>query len=71
LLSAAPEQFATALRLARSEHMPLHEAERRELGITHEEAGKIIAGIWHLPPKSPTSSLTITPRIGQPKITPW
>jgi|SRR5438067_5474959 len=51
LLSAAPEQFATALRLARSEHMPLHEAERRELGLTHEEAGKIIAGIWHLPPE--------------------
>jgi HD-like signal output (HDOD) protein len=51
LLSAAPEQFATALRLARSEHMPLHEAERRELGITHEEAGKIIAGIWYLPPE--------------------
>ena len=25
LLSAAPEQFATALRLARSEHMPLHD----------------------------------------------
>ena len=51
LLAVAPEQFATALRLARSEHIPLHEAEKRELGISHEEAGKIIAGIWHLPPE--------------------
>jgi HD-like signal output (HDOD) protein len=25
--------------------------KKRELGITHEEAGKIIAGIWRLPPE--------------------
>jgi HD-like signal output (HDOD) protein len=49
LLSVAPEEFAKALRLARSERIALHEAEQRELGINHEEAGRIIAGIWHLP----------------------
>lgn len=49
LLSVAPEQFAKVLRIARSEHAPLHEIEQRELGITHEEAGKIIAGVWRLP----------------------
>jgi HD-like signal output (HDOD) protein len=49
LLSTAPEEFAKSLRLARSERMALHEAEQKELGIDHEEAGKIIAQVWHLP----------------------
>lgn len=49
LLSVAPEEFARALRLARAERIALHEAEQRELGIDHGQAGKIIAGVWHLP----------------------
>ncbi|HEY4054105.1 MAG TPA: HDOD domain-containing protein [Terriglobales bacterium] len=49
LLSVAPEEFARSLRLARAERIALHEAEQRELGIDHEEAGKILAEIWHLP----------------------
>jgi HD-like signal output (HDOD) protein len=49
LLSVAPEEFARSLRLARTERIALHEAEQRELGIDHEEAGKILAEIWHLP----------------------
>src|SRR5258708_39619059 len=48
LLSVAPEEFAKALRLARSARIALHEAEQREVGINHEATGRIIAGIWHL-----------------------
>jgi HD-like signal output (HDOD) protein len=50
LLSVAPEEFATALRLARSERIALHDAEQTELGINNEEAGRIVAEVWHLPP---------------------
>ena len=50
LLSVAPEEFTRSLRRARSERIPLHEAEQRELGINHEEAGKIVADVWRLPP---------------------
>jgi HD-like signal output (HDOD) protein len=49
LLTVAPEDFARAVRLAHAEEIALHEAEQREIGISHAQAGKIVAGVWRLP----------------------
>jgi HD-like signal output (HDOD) protein len=49
-LWVAPQEFAQALNLARSEHIPLHEAELRTLGMTHGESGSIVAEKWRLSP---------------------
>lgn len=43
-----PEEFGQAMELARSECIPLYEAERRILGITHCESGQILASKWGL-----------------------
>jgi HD-like signal output (HDOD) protein len=43
------EEFRAAAQLARSEHIPLHQAERSALGFTHCDTGKILAEHWHLP----------------------
>jgi HD-like signal output (HDOD) protein len=45
-----PREFASTLELARSRHVPLHEAEAETLGLTHCETGKIVAERWHLTP---------------------
>jgi len=42
-----PQAFKHACELARSERIPLHEAELRTIGITHCESGKILAERWH------------------------
>lgn len=47
-LSIMPREFQDASELARTEGIPLHEAERRTLGFTHCDAGKIVAERWHL-----------------------
>lgn len=49
LLAVAPQEFHSAMQLARKENMPLHQAELGVLGISHADAGKIIAEGWHLP----------------------
>jgi HD-like signal output (HDOD) protein len=48
-LCVVPEEFQAALELARSQGIPLHEAEAITLGLTHCDSGKIVAEKWHLP----------------------
>ena len=43
------EEFRAAAQLARSENIPLHQAERSTLGFTHCDTGKILAEHWRLP----------------------
>ncbi|HUK23310.1 MAG TPA: HDOD domain-containing protein [Terriglobales bacterium] len=45
-----PTEFAAALEMARSRHVPLHEVEAEHLGLTHCETGKIVGERWHLTP---------------------
>ncbi|MGO9126675.1 MAG: HDOD domain-containing protein [Terriglobales bacterium] len=47
-LCVLPEEFQVALELARSQGIPLHEAEAITLGLTHCESGKILAEKWRL-----------------------
>ena len=49
LLWVAPQEICHAIQVARSENIPLHEAETRIMGISHEDAGRIIGESWHLP----------------------
>jgi HD-like signal output (HDOD) protein len=43
------EEFRAAAQLARSEKIPLQQAERSALGFTHCDTGKILAEHWRLP----------------------
>jgi putative nucleotidyltransferase with HDIG domain len=43
------EEFRAAAQLARSEKIPLHQAEYAALGFTHCDTGKILAEHWRLP----------------------
>jgi putative nucleotidyltransferase with HDIG domain len=43
------EEFRAAAQLARTEQIPLHEAEYAALGFTHCDTGKILADHWRLP----------------------
>jgi HD-like signal output (HDOD) protein len=43
------EEFRAAAQLARSDKIPLHQAERSALGFTHCDTGKILAEHWRLP----------------------
>ncbi len=43
------EEFRAAAQLARTERIPLHEAELSALGFTHCDVGKILAEYWRLP----------------------
>jgi len=47
-LSVVPREFAQAYDLARTQRIPLHEAETTELGLTHGESGRIVAEKWRL-----------------------
>ena len=49
-LWVVPQEFARAFELARTQHIPLHEAELMELGLTHGESGRIVAEKWRLSP---------------------
>jgi len=49
-LSVLPGEFQDAFELARRSRIPLHEAELNTLGLTHCDAGKIVAERWHLSP---------------------
>ncbi len=43
-----PHEFQAAFELARTEAIPLHEAEQRVLGFTHCDSGKLLAERWDL-----------------------
>lgn len=45
-----PKEFQSAFQKARSEGIPLHEAEQSVLGFTHCESGKLLAERWELAP---------------------
>ena len=45
------EEFIRALLLSRDEKIPLFEAERRVIGITHSDVGEFLAESWSLPVK--------------------
>ncbi len=44
-----PELYKEVLELSSREKMPLHEAEKAELGATHAEVGAYLLGLWGLP----------------------
>jgi putative nucleotidyltransferase with HDIG domain len=46
-----PEEFSTAVELARSKHIALHEAEMAVLGTTHCESGALLAERWKFSPE--------------------
>jgi HD-like signal output (HDOD) protein len=48
-LWVVPKAFRAAYELARSEGIPLHEAETEVLGFTHCESGRLLADKWDLP----------------------
>jgi len=45
-----PKEFGTTFETARSEQIPLHEAELRVFGMTHCDSGRILAERWDLTP---------------------
>jgi two-component system copper resistance phosphate regulon response regulator CusR len=45
-----PKEFSAAFEVARSEGIPLHEAEQKVLGFTHCESGRLLADKWELSP---------------------
>jgi len=45
-----PAEFSVAFELARSEGIPLDEAEQRALGFTHCDSGRLLAEHWGLAP---------------------
>jgi Predicted signal transduction protein len=45
-----PKEFQRAYDLARSDGIPLHEAEQSVLGFTHCDSGKLLADRWELSP---------------------
>lgn len=49
-LSVLPGEFQAVFDAARNEGIPLHEAEMKMFGLTHCEAGNIVAERWHLSP---------------------
>jgi HD-like signal output (HDOD) protein len=45
-----PKEFQSAYEQARTQGIPLHEAEMTTLGVTHCDTGKAVADRWHLTP---------------------
>jgi len=45
-----PKEFAEAFRFAKTNGVPLHEAEHSVLGFTHCESGQLLAERWELSP---------------------
>jgi HD-like signal output (HDOD) protein len=46
-----PKEFAQAWEVGKAEGIPLHEAEQRILGFTHDESGRLLAEHWQLSPE--------------------
>jgi HD-like signal output (HDOD) protein/ActR/RegA family two-component response regulator len=49
LASRAPERLNTAIDLVRRERIPLHQAERATLGVSHPTIGGYLLSLWGLP----------------------
>jgi HD-like signal output (HDOD) protein len=45
-----PQEFRKAYEIAKTEGIPLHEAEQRSLGFTHCDSGRLLAKQWALGP---------------------
>jgi HD-like signal output (HDOD) protein len=45
-----PAEFRASVELARSQGIPLHEAEQSVLGFTHCDSGRLLADRWELSP---------------------
>jgi HD-like signal output (HDOD) protein len=45
-----PGEFGAAFAMAKTEGIPLHEAEQQTLGFNHCESGRLLAEHWELPP---------------------
>lgn len=45
-----PGEFGAAFEMAKTEGIPLHEAEQQILGFNHGESGRLLAEHWELPP---------------------
>jgi HD-like signal output (HDOD) protein len=45
-----PREFSAAFELARTQGMPLHEAESSTMGFTHGDSGRMLAEQWKLTP---------------------
>ncbi len=45
-----PKEFQAAFEFARTEGVPLHEAEQAVLGFTHCESGRLLAERWEIAP---------------------
>jgi HD-like signal output (HDOD) protein len=45
-----PREFGAAFEMAKTESIPLHEAEHHTLGFNHCESGRLLAEHWGLPP---------------------
>lgn len=46
-----PKEFCEVYEVARSQRIPLHEAEMQTMGFTHCESGRMLAERWHLSPE--------------------
>lgn len=46
-----PQEFRTAFEIAKTEGVPLHEAEQRSMGFTHCDSGRLLAENWGLTPE--------------------
>ncbi len=44
-----PEELDSALQVAQQEQIPLFEAERKVMGVSHAEVGEYLADRWNLP----------------------
>jgi len=49
LLQESPQQLAQAMAMARTERMPLKQAESKVMGASHAEIGAYLLGLWGLP----------------------
>ncbi len=49
-LWVVPQEFRNAFEIAKTEGIPLHEAEQRSLGFTHCDSGRLLAENWGLAP---------------------
>ena len=49
LLQECKEDLQRSLDLARSQQIPMHEAERQLIGASHAEIGAYLLGLWGLP----------------------
>jgi HD-like signal output (HDOD) protein len=45
-----PKEFTAAFELARTRHIPLHQAESTTMGLTHCDSGRMLAEHWQLSP---------------------